>query len=306
MTASRTRWVISLLAIAGTLPYITLKLLWLSGSRVGLTDPSFGDDTVMQVANALTMAMDVVAIAMALSFVTAWGRRVPARLALFPMWVGTGFLAPILLIVPLQLLVGTPEPSETAELPPIADWVFALVYGGFMWQGAFLLTGFVLYARERWGSELDWRARGFPRTSYGGPVVAAVGLAVLGGLALVSHLVGAFRPQAVNVVGDAAMTALAVVGLVVLAGWVGRGLPRWVGIAAWWLGSGALAAWGSYLLVVLLVPNDLTSGLDSTWTDPAAELVRVAAGVTAAVVGARLVAAQAPVRPSVASASPRA
>ncbi|MFX4778103.1 hypothetical protein ABTB39_19705, partial [Acinetobacter baumannii] len=88
----------SLLAIAGTLPYIALKVAWRSGSRIGLEDPDFGTSTTMQVANALTMGMDVVAVAMALAFVTAWGRRLPPWLVLGPMWVGTGLLAPILVI----------------------------------------------------------------------------------------------------------------------------------------------------------------------------------------------------------------
>lgn len=76
------------------------------------------------------------------------------------MWVGTGLLAPIVLIVPLQLLVGTSSPGEAAGPPPIAEWVFAMVYAGFIWQAVFLLTGFVLYARSRWGDRLGWSRRG--------------------------------------------------------------------------------------------------------------------------------------------------
>lgn len=309
MTASRTRWVISLLAIAGTLPYITLKLMWLSGSRIGLNDPSFGDDAVMRAANALTMAMDVVAIALALAFVMPWGQRLPAKLVLFPMWVGTGLLAPILVIVPLQLLVGSPAPSESTDLPPIADWVYMVVYAGFMWQGVFLLSGFALYVRERWGRRLAWTTRGFPRTPYDGHVLAAAALAGLGGLGLVSHVVGAFRPQAVNVVGDGALVVVGIAGLALLAGWVGRSVPRWVGVLGWWLGSGAMAAWGLYLFVVMLVPNDLASGSDIGWTDPAAELVRVAGGVAVGLAGARLLTAAphpTPVSPAPAAVSPTA
>ncbi len=75
MKASRARWAITCLAILGTLPYITLKLMWLGGSRVGLNDPDFGTSPVMVAANTMTMAMDAVAILLALAFVTAWGRR---------------------------------------------------------------------------------------------------------------------------------------------------------------------------------------------------------------------------------------
>jgi len=308
MTASRTRWVISLLAIAGTLPYITLKVLWLSGSRVGLSDPSFGDDAVMHVANALTMGLDVAAIALALAFVTRWGLGLRPGWVLFPMWIGTGFLAPIVLVVPLQVLVAPPAASGS-ELPPIADWVFALVYGGFVWQGIFLLTGFALHVRARWGVTLAGRERGFrPVTRYDAGVVAALVGTTAAAAALVTHVVGTFRPQAVNVAGDLVMTGLAALGVLLLAGWVGRRLPRWLGIGAWWVGSGALAAWSAYLLVLLLVPNDLVGDAATAWTDLVAEAVRLVAGVGCAVVGGRLLAGDLArrevVRPSVASGSP--
>ncbi|MDN5893834.1 MAG: hypothetical protein L0H93_07370, partial [Nocardioides sp.] len=203
-TASRGRWIISLLAIAGALPYIGLKVLWLSGSRVGLNDSDFGTSSVMQVANFLTMGMDTVAVLMALAFVTGWGQRIRARLVLFPMWIGTGFLAPILVIVPLQLAAGTTSTESAARAAPIAEWVYAMVYGGFMWQGLFLLTGFVLYSRHRWGASLGWRLRTpgrmvtweeLPR------LLVVFGLLLAGGLALTSHVTGVLRPQAVNVVG---------------------------------------------------------------------------------------------------------
>lgn len=301
MKASRARWTITLLAVLGTLPYITLKLMWLSGSRAGLNDPGFGTSPVMVAANTMTMAMDAVAILMALAFVTAWGRRLPAGLVLFPMWVGTGLLAPILVIVPLQLVFGTSSSGDSSgagDTPPIADWVYAMVYGGFMWQGVFLLLGFALYAHHRWGSQLGWH-RPFTDRSPGpdAPVLLTMTLVAAGGLALVTHVTGDFHPPTVNVVGDGLLVVAALLGLALvsgrvpvraLGGWPER-TPGWVGMTLLWLGSGAMAAWGLYLSVVLLVPNDFNDAGAMTWTDPAAELLRVVAGVTAAAAGSRMV-----------------
>ncbi|RYJ02117.1 MAG: hypothetical protein EON52_20210, partial [Actinomycetales bacterium] len=124
---SRARVVVSALAIAGTLPYLVLKVLWLSGSRVGLLDPEFGRSTTMHVANAATFAMDAVAVLLAVAFASRLAERVPTAALLAPMWIGTGLLAPILVIVPLQLLVGVPETSGSGS-EAIAGWVYALVY----------------------------------------------------------------------------------------------------------------------------------------------------------------------------------
>ncbi|WP_067433695.1 hypothetical protein [Nocardioides jensenii] len=301
MKASRARWAITCLAILGTLPYITLKLMWLGGSRVGLNDPDFGTSPVMVAANTMTMAMDAVAILLALAFVTAWGRRLTPWLVLFPMWVGTGLLAPILVIVPLQLVFGTSSSggsSNPGGTSPIADWVYAMVYGGFMWQGVFLLLGFALYAHHRWGSALGWH-RPFTGRSPGpdAPVLLTMALVAAGGLALVTHVWGDFHPPTVNVIGDGLLVLAALVGLALVSGrlprhtvgrWPDR-TPGWVGVTLLWLGSGAMAAWGLYLTVVLLVPNDFNGGGTLTWTDPAAEVLRVIAGGTAAAAGSRMV-----------------
>src|ERR1041384_23101 len=87
--------------IVGTLPYLTLKLLWLTGSTVGLTDPAFADDTSLHYLNLATAGMDLVAVLVALALTQNWGLRLPAWLVLLPIWIGTGFLAPILLAAPL-------------------------------------------------------------------------------------------------------------------------------------------------------------------------------------------------------------
>lgn len=285
MTASRTRWAISLLAILGTLPYIGLKLLWLAGSRVGIEDPDFGG-VEMWVANALTMGLDLVAVGMALAFVMPFGQRIRSWLVLCPMWVGTGFLGQVLVVVPLQLLLGTPATEESGD-GPLAEWVFTMVYAGFMWQGVFLLTGFVLYARARWSAALSGDAVGRPGPDEAPAVLPALGLSVLGGLATIAHVVGVFDPAAANIVGEVLLSVAAVAGLALLAGWW-PGTPRWAAVVLAWLGSGAMFAWGCYLLVVMLVPNDLVGDATVRWTDLLAEALKVAGGVATAVTGAWL------------------
>lgn len=282
----RTRWVVSVLAILGTVPYLTLKTLWLSGSRVGLLDPEFGHSAAMYAANAITLVMDGVAVVMALAFVTAWGRRIPGWLVLLPMWVGTGLLAPILVVVPLQAALApfTAAAREAQPANPLADWVYLVVYGGFMWQGVFLLTGFVLYAADRWGRPLAWRqpVGQWPATGMPTLVPVAIGLAALAALAHTASSVPHLPVGTANLIGDLAMLACGAAGLAVLATRRPAGLPRWRAIVLTWLGSGAVAGWGLFHLVLLTVPNDLVgddavSGLDIT-----AQALRLAAGLATA------------------------
>lgn len=287
MTTSRTRWTISLLAIAGTLPYLTLKLLWLSGHRIGIADPDFGHGTTLFVANALTMVMDVVAALLALAFVTGWGRRLPARTVLFPMWVGTGLLAPIVLAVPLQHLV--PTTADPAREAPLEGWVYLLVHGGFAWQGVFLLAGFALYADRRWGDRLGWRRRAGRTATTGVAAAPALAGTALAAFATATRLPGAPPPQVVGLVVDLAMVAAAAVGLLLLAGRLGARAPGRVGTVLTWTGSAAMAAWATYSLAVLLVPNELVVGSGVRWGDVLLEATRLGAGVLAATTGLALV-----------------
>jgi hypothetical protein len=152
--------------VVGTLPYLTLKALWLTGNTVGLTDPAFADDESLRLLNLATAGMDVIAIVLALALTQNWGQRLPSWLVLVPIWIGTGFLAPIVLTVPL--IVG-----EHTTLP-LEAWVQPVVYGGFAWQGVALLVAFVLYVRVRWPRMAQARS-----TTSTSPLLTRVG-AVLG------------------------------------------------------------------------------------------------------------------------------
>ncbi|MFD2354901.1 hypothetical protein ACFSTC_45040 [Nonomuraea ferruginea] len=70
----------AIVAMAAMLPYLTLKVLWLTGSPVGVTDPALMDDSAMYGMNVLTFGMDAVALVLALGFTMRWGDAA-ARLA---------------------------------------------------------------------------------------------------------------------------------------------------------------------------------------------------------------------------------
>src|SRR5919198_763550 len=146
-------------ATAGPLPYLTLKLAWLTGDDVGVLDPAFMHDRTIFALNLFTAGMDLYAILRALTFAHVW--RMWPPLVLFPIWVGTGFLAPIVAGLPIVAVVtaiaGSGEHASTAATVPLESWVQPLVYTGFAWQGVCLLTGFLLYAATRWRPALTTR-----------------------------------------------------------------------------------------------------------------------------------------------------
>lgn len=144
---TKARLILCYVAIAGVLPYLLLKIVWVAGGTLGATDPTFLKEPVVIAGNAFTAFMDLVAVLVVLAFTYDWGQRLPAWLVLFPIWVGTGLLAPIALSSPVIGLDLAMDPGDGAEL---ATWVTPMVYGSFAWQGFTLLAAFLLYARTRW------------------------------------------------------------------------------------------------------------------------------------------------------------
>src|SRR5262245_35092160 len=143
-------------AIVFMLPYLALKIAWLTGNSIGFHDQSLVSKPGMVVANAISFVMDSIAVGLALTFTQRWGMRVPAWLVLFPMWVATGFLAPAVLIAPIAILsrvsASRPAPSTDAMLQP---WAGLVVGASFAGQGAALIVAFVLYVRTRWADLLE-------------------------------------------------------------------------------------------------------------------------------------------------------
>ncbi|WP_409489420.1 hypothetical protein [Amycolatopsis sp. cmx-11-12] len=239
---SSARLIICYAAILGTLPYLTLKASWVTGGSLGLRDPSFVDSELMLFANLLTGGMDVVAVVLALAFTYSWGRRIPAPLVLFPIWIGTGLLAPIVLNLPV--IVTDLAHAQLAEMP-LENWVWAAVYGGFAWQGILLLTAFVLYARDRWWFVVTGTVRPGTIGMTGGLGIAAALVSAIG------HGSWAFGSGGMSARGqDVVVALLSVLAAVALAS-VSRG-RFWPRLVLVWTGAGVMAgsgAWGLFSAV---------------------------------------------------------
>ncbi|RZQ62149.1 hypothetical protein [Amycolatopsis suaedae] len=221
------RVVLGCAAVLGTVPYLVLKVSWLTGGTVGLNDPEFVRTPLMYAGNALTGLLDLAAVVVALALTLPWGLRLPGWLVLFPAWVGLGLLVPIVAAAPVAIgqFLGGEVPADL----PLKDWVWAVVYGGFAWQGLALGAAFLLYARRRWPGAFAPRAAR-SRLGWAGIAVAVAGLAgwlVLAPMDLLGWLL-------------AAGTVLAI------AGTLGRSA---VALAAAWAGSGMLFGWGGWTLL---------------------------------------------------------
>lgn len=235
-------------AALGTLPYLTLKALWVSGSTVGASDAAFLHSPTMIAANSVTFVLDLLVIALAMALTHEWGRRVPVWALLLPVWVGTGFLVPMAsVILPATLLHPTPVGGSA-----LAPWVAPMVYGGFAWHGVFLAAAFVLHVRLRWASQVAT-----PRTS--GPLlpVIAGGGTVMAVLSAGLHLVsGATGGTLVGVaVGNAAFALVGAAGVQVLVR--GGRNHRLLAAAAAWTGSAAMFSWGLYIALLTMGANPL-------------------------------------------------
>ncbi|OXM70976.1 hypothetical protein CF166_19755 [Amycolatopsis sp. KNN50.9b] len=148
--------------IAACVPYLALKVMWLSGSSAGAATAAGAAellDTRHLVGDVITGLMELAAIALVLALTYRWGRGLPRVVVLGPIWAATGLLAPIALGLPVGLVVqavlgGSPSPADNG----LQGWVYAVVYGGFVAQAAGLLAAFAGYARDRWPAVFRARA----------------------------------------------------------------------------------------------------------------------------------------------------
>ncbi|OEU96958.1 hypothetical protein AN216_18070 [Streptomyces oceani] len=310
--------------MAGCAPYICLKIAWICGSGVGIPADSWLLDpahvTTMRLVNAGTVLMDAAVIVLALLFTRPWGRRTPAWLPVLPAWFATGLLAPVMLGFLAQSLFGSGTSRPAGEPEFLEDWVFLVVYTGFVVQGLALSGLFVSYARTRW-SHL-WRGptggahavhRAEPATK---PAlrVTAVAAALLAVLPLCAHLVWAtgstvgLSPHLAesrdgglytNALVDAVLLASAMTGTLLLAfpprpyGTRVR-IPLALPLALTWVGSAALVCWGGWTSVTALNgdgPASSTSALMSL-----TYAVQMSVGVCVSTIGAHFLAERAALR----------
>src|SRR5262249_17692990 len=161
-----TRLIARYVPIVFILPYLAIKIAWISGIPVGMPDKNLVAAPSMLAVNLLTFFMDAVAILLALTFVHRWGLRAPPWPALFPMWVGMGFLAPIAVAVPITILARmlgldsiqhSSYETGAGEQSLVEPWVTKTVYTSFLVQGLVLVMAFLLYAAAGWGASLQTR-----------------------------------------------------------------------------------------------------------------------------------------------------
>ncbi|MER6576788.1 hypothetical protein [Nonomuraea sp. NPDC001023] len=277
----------AIVAVAATLPYLTIKTLWLTGDPVGVSDPALMDSGQMLGMNALTFAMEAAGLLLALAFTMRWGMRLPAWLVLLPLWVGTGLLSVLAATTPLIVLIGG---LAIFSGGPIQTWVYLVVYGGFITLGVALMAAFALYARDRWPAVFTTPVRlPFPSATRSFQEVVAWGALVVAAAVAVLRVVMAFDGT-VQAVQNGLKALLAVGGAAALVALVrrrGNG-PFWRPLALAWLGSGSLFAWGLFSMIVRSTGGPLAYG--GTGVADFAELFGMLTGLVMGMCGAFLLA----------------
>ncbi|MER5674378.1 hypothetical protein [Pseudonocardia alni] len=225
------RRVLGAAAVAGTLPYLTLKSLWLTGHPVGVTVPGLLDGPAMTAMNTVTLVLDLCVVALAAALASR--RRLPAPPVLLAGWGATGLLVPVALLAPAALLRIGPEAAG------LAGWVRPLVYGGFGWQAVCLLAAFTLLARDRWGARVT-RPLAPPAAVAALLRTTASGGAVVGLLALVTGVAAAADPPTFPAVAVAVVDGAAAVAGTAGVAALRRGRRGWWPVVAAFTGSAVL------------------------------------------------------------------
>ncbi|MGC0422507.1 hypothetical protein [Embleya sp. AB8] len=253
------------IAIVACSPYLTLKLLWVFGVNVGVVHPDDLSRGKWIAANALTFGMDGIAALIAYTLARPGGARVRAWLILLPLWVASGLLAVIMTAVPLNLLsavVGATTNPFTGD-DFLQPWVYAIVYGGFIVEGAVLLGAFVLYANDRWPTLLHTRVRTLPdpagtRDAQRFLGTAAAVLLAFSGVLRLAWGLGADLGMSDRWIGDrnasgrwldgvqGSLALIGAAGLIILVHRLGGARVRGP-LAMVWFGAGSSFGWGGWL-----------------------------------------------------------
>lgn len=244
------------LAAAAIAPYILLKVLWLSGSTIGLrTDVALSEmhSTRMVVGNLLTIGLEAVAVCLIVGLTHDWGRRVPGWIVLGLAAGATGLLAPILLGLPagavLQLALH--GDVHTSGMDDMAGWVFAVVYGGFGLLAVVIAVLSWRYVVARWGGVLS-RAPRRPA-----PWAVTIGAAGMLPFALAMLWWGVHGPGHEGPPQMHAVTqrfTLAITGVIVIAGFVA---PLFRSVASRHPRTSWLAVWTGCTTAALQGPTEI-------------------------------------------------
>ncbi|MCW7987267.1 hypothetical protein XF35_18835 [Streptomyces platensis subsp. clarensis] len=267
------------LAVVACVPYLALKLLWVLGFDIGVVDNHRIGRAAWITANVVTFLLDAVAAVVAHTLTRPAGRRTPAWLLAFPLWMASGLLIPLMTGLVggsvTALVTGARNPLSAGDF--LAPWVFGVVYGGFAVEAVTLLGAFALYAHQRWGGLLRRPLHALPDTGTRAVqriflLPAAVLLAALG---TVHILWGAGSTLGVAAPDVAARTVISsasdwAAGLLSLAGAAGLlllvlpgPLPRLrvrTPLVLAWSGSAAAFACGGCLWLGQAVADGLSPG----------------------------------------------
>jgi hypothetical protein len=131
-------------------PYLLIKIAWTFGMflpRDNMGDPGW------RAINATTAILALVGILLAMAFSRPWGERLPAWLVVPPVWVGTGLLVPMVLLVPV-LGPAAVARDNTAGATDVWAYEQVFVIASLVGVGLGLPVALAGYARARWPEAL--------------------------------------------------------------------------------------------------------------------------------------------------------
>ena len=260
--------VLRALAITACVPYLALKIAWASGSHIGIPDGStlLEHRTTMVVGSIESALIDSMVVVLVLLLTQPWGRRIPVWLLILPVWAATGLLSPIMVGYPLQLgarLLGgsAAQSSGPAARPFLHEWVFTVVYTGFIVQALALGSLSFLYAHALAG-------QGPARVAQRATALMASAVVLV---PLTTHLLwatgstsGLAATQIAERTSDfyaleaayVLFAVMTVTGLLLIAFPHAGALPLRLPLSLAFVGSAALACWGGYLMLTALGDRD--------------------------------------------------
>lgn len=251
--------------IVAVLPYVVLKVLWLTGDMVGVPASSPAHQG-WEVQNAITLGMDLFAVLIALAFTYSWGSRIPAWLIIVPIWVATGFLVPAVLEVAVGFTQSLLSTGHLVSMQGglVEPWAYIVVYLSFAGQGICLTAAFLYYARDRWAAVFSTASA---HRATEPSATRSVLVALIGAGSALAFLVGALRlfqalwapvtwrsePWTFTVrMVEGVEGTFAVLGALALLAMVGiepvrrlsTRVPARVVLAIAWVGTGTMFAYG--------------------------------------------------------------
>lgn len=290
------------------LPYLVLKVVSALGMPVGVTDRSLLHSSGWVAENAVMAVIQLAGLLLVLTLTRPWARRLPAWLLLFPAWVGTGLLFPVVVGTVVRLF--SPPQASGGDVDGLQPWVFVMVYSGFTAQGIALAIAFACHVRAHWGRLLGDRTgqvlarraardRSWPDQHLRQIAQAVAALAAVPAVAYSYWAAGGSlgrsgtQPHPASALQAAGVMAavITVIGLLGLAGRWGHRIRFWLPATLTWLGSGALAAFdGLNLTLELLFALFGVGGSELGWSlSGTIVAIKVVIGVSAAAVGALVV-----------------